>query len=273
MGDRYAAAPRVTTTPDFSQFHEALPWEGGAYCGPSAAGNAILWLGNNGYPNLLPEAEGEAGQIELVKALASKRCMNTGEKSGTGPTDMVKGLVAYAEARGYEVEEANYQGWKSVPKAYEGPKGLGPDGHADPDRAFDNLKPNTIVLLHLGWYRIHVGKNERVPSGPDFTRLGGHWVTLVGRKEPYGISNAEFVIHDPADIHHDRGAAGGRDDRVDMGPIPAGGHLYDRGGKTLVRCEGIHGLDGELRINTRSGANFALLDGVLVFRLRPPAGE
>ena len=266
----YVPAPRVAGTPDLSQFQDALPRGGRAYCGPSAASNAIVWLADHGFPNLLDEGmrDGEAGQLELVRALAAKGCMGTGERTGTGPTEMVKGLIAYAKARGYEVDEANYQGWKDVPEALRAPAGLGPDGHADPARAFENLRDDTIVLLHLGWYRIHPADYEGDRTS-EFTRLGGHWVTLVGRVEPVSVYKQRFIIHDPADIDHDGGRTGGRDDFVTTGTVPPGGHLYHANGKTLARCEGIHSLGGDLRRNKRGGATTTLLDGILVFRLRP----
>lgn len=232
---------RIQDTPDLPQINELLPGRGGQYCAPVSASNALAWLSERGYPKLMP-----GPQIELAKLLGTKELMNTATNDGTGVQDVVNGLTTYVDQCGYTIDELTYQGWRSARK-----KSLHRlPGHADVHEIAKRFSPDTVGLLNVGWYK---------RKGDDFERHGGHWVTLVGFEpgEP-----ATLLIHDPASRSPE-----GENERV-TAKLLRSGKLVGNNRELPTSAAGAWELGGELKLNKKKGVDTAILDGVVLLRLK-----
>ena len=70
---------RAKDTPDFCQTDPVgkFPGNGGYYCGPVAAANALMQLATSGFPKLRPPAAtGKESQIRMIHQLAGKEFMH-----------------------------------------------------------------------------------------------------------------------------------------------------------------------------------------------------
>lgn len=236
-------AQRIQGTPDLPQINELLPGRGGQYCGPVSASNALAWLSEQGYPKLM-----SGPQVELAKLLGSEEFMNTSVKSGTGSQAIAHGMSTYIKQCGYEIDELLHQGWKNTIKE---PVTKLP-GHANVPDIAERFSPTTVALLCVGWYK---------RAGEDYERQGGHWVTLVGIEpgEP-----AILLIHDPGS-RSDEGVT----ERVTASRIRSGRLTGKSKGKGLpIQAVDAWELGGELKISRKKGAETAVLDGVVLLRLK-----
>ena len=78
---------RINDVPDVMQMDPAgdLPFGGSYSCAPVSAANYLVWLAENGYPDLAPPADGEVQRVlDLAKELGSPRYMNA-RGGGVGP--------------------------------------------------------------------------------------------------------------------------------------------------------------------------------------------
>ena len=174
----------LKSMPDFCQMDRRLPGGGLQYCAPVAVSNVLVWLDQNGFPEILPDQDNSAeAQYHLIKRLGSQDYMNTDEETGTSPRETMLGLEKYAHDRGYDVA-IEWRGWRDGGK-FAAKK-------ESPDLAW--LKDGTTdlynTIISVGWYTHDFQKKI-------FTRLGGHYVTIVGidtrkPKEPV------LYIHNPS---------------------------------------------------------------------------
>ncbi len=238
-------------TPDLQQTDPAgdLPGGGQMYCAPVCVSNSFGWLAAKGFGGLVSGgANDRAGQFETARVLGSRAFMNTSASNGTGPVEVIKGVVKYLEKSGYDYE-LKYQGWRSCPGKYR-------CGTLRPSLEWikKGLVGDSAVWLNLGWYRYNARKDE-------YKREGGHWVTLVG----YGI-DAEGNENEDVLIIHDPAAAGGegREDFVEVERLESGkvaGFLFfTKSIKGLYRVKNA-GI-------VRNAREAAILDGAVVLRMR-----
>ena len=182
---------KVDSTPDLTQTDPdgKLPNGGRSHCGPVAVSNSLAWLAENGFGNLAPGLDDrKEAQFEVARLLGTKKYMNTNLQTGTGVGGVVEGLARYIEDRGYEYRFLKYEGWRKHPHRFG-------SGVAVPELSWmrEGLKGNSAVWLNVGWYRYSASTEE-------YTRIGGHWVTLAG----YGLDrkgkedSSILIIHDPA---------------------------------------------------------------------------
>jgi hypothetical protein len=181
---------RIDAIPDIGQTDPKCHFPSGGvhYCGPCAISNSLVWLGEHGYERLLPKAGDRiCTQVELVNTLASRKYMDTTLEGGTSPAGVLTGIAKYLGNSGYEYRRLLYQGWRKVPAKFD-------TGVCSPRIEWikSGLSGESAVWLNIGWYRYS-------PARKEYTRVGGHWVTLVG----YGVDEAGkddpdvIIIHDP----------------------------------------------------------------------------
>ncbi|HEY9753849.1 MAG TPA: hypothetical protein V6C97_01665 [Oculatellaceae cyanobacterium] len=181
---------RIDEIVDFKQTNPKanFPGDGSDFCAPTALSDHLLWLGNHGYPKLVPAAaDADATQISLIKTLASADFMGTDPATGTSPLQIMRALKKYVESCGYQVKSLSYEGFRPSAKPFE-------TGVLTPDLSW--LKSGSLApkacLLNIGWYKWDEATDT-------YTRTGGHWVALVG----YGVDAAgkpspdTIIVHDP----------------------------------------------------------------------------
>ncbi len=92
--------------PDFCQMdtrHGELPKGGINYCTPTAYSNILVYLDNNGFPNMMSQEDpSPCDQLELIKKLGEY--MNTSPESGTRNSGTIGGLRKYVSEKGYKTE-------------------------------------------------------------------------------------------------------------------------------------------------------------------------
>jgi hypothetical protein len=181
---------KVDELPDYYQRNGAyggFPRGGSVYCGPAAVSNSIIWLADNGYPDLVPSSGDRArDQHGTIAELASRKYMGLGW-GGIGPNGLARGLTRYIADKGYGQGQLLYQGWRRVAAEFR-------SGVAVPD--IDSLKAGTIGMrnayLNVGWY-------DHDRDSDTWTRTGGHWVAVVGYgHDGTGVNPDCLVVHDPA---------------------------------------------------------------------------
>lgn len=252
---------KMRGTPDLLQTLKAANFdgEGKEYCAPVAVSNSLMWLGNHGYPRLLPQVNGNARdtQIELVRILASAEMMNTGpisgRQGGTTPDGLVKGVSKYVESCGYKCKLIECQGWRYVSKEYN-PK-LAPPNLDWIKSALVNA--HTGVWWDIGWYRS--GKESGV-----YERIGGHWLTLVGYREDKRNPNnpGVFILHDPAL----RAGKSPARENVRLKRIEAGSLVGNKKGLPQSAI-GYYLVGGGMHVE--KNADYAILDCVIAMELAP----
>ncbi len=232
---------RIELTPDFPQNQKALPGNGGQYCAPVSASNGLAWLAKDGYPKLMP-----TNQVDLARELGSPTFMKTSLKNGTGIKGVTRGLANYVTNSGYSIKELAYQGWRSADKRLV----RRIPGHSNPLRIGHGLRKKSIVLLNVGFYK---------KRGSEYERRGGHWVTLVGSEKG---DTPILIVHDPA-----RRSPEGQHERVTATRIRTGKLVGSQAGLPIA-ARGAWELGGELKLQTRKGADTAILDGAILLRLK-----
>jgi len=181
---------RIDDIPDFKQNNPLAGFAGGGeeFCASTSLSDHLMWLGQNGYPKLLPECENGADvQISLIKKLAGKTYINTNAKVGTAPDEIMVGLQKYVTDCGYNVKTLNYQGFRPCADNFF-------SGMSRP--RFSYLQAGAVAprscWLNIGWYKWDEDTDV-------YTRIGGHWVALVG----YGVdvkgapNKKTIIVHDP----------------------------------------------------------------------------
>jgi hypothetical protein len=164
-----------------------FPNGGKDFCAPTASSNALVYLGLNGYPNLFQGDDLAA--LKLISLLSSPDYMGTDPNEGTGDSQVIRGILKYVGLKGYGIQSAEYRGWRPLDRAakrYETGKTV------DLDWVRTGIaRPNSIVLMHLGWFNKDASGN--------YNRVQGHWITATGYGGPDGGSANPnlFYVHNP----------------------------------------------------------------------------
>lgn len=244
---------KIDSTGDLTQTARdaGLPNAGITYCGPVAGSNSIMWLANNGFQHLAPNIlDRRKAHIEVARALGSEEYMNTNLKTGTGAAGVMLGLARYIEDKGYEYAYLRFQGWRTHPPRFSTGQDI-----VRLDWIKKGILGDSAVLLNAGWYKFDPWKDE-------YTRIGGHWVTLVG----YGVDkNGQIdpnvlIVHDPS-------PRCGRNphEYVRMEPITGGRLAGNRAGLPRL-AKGYYKMTGGMHVN--NAADFAILDGAVVLKMK-----
>lgn len=181
---------KIDTTPDYMQTDPAyggLPDGGTQYCGPVSVSNSLMWLSDNGFPNLTPHSnDRKRDQFDVARLLGSPTYMNIGSQ-GVGANGLCNGLKQYILDKGYTYNRLEFQGWRYINPEFD-------TGEDVPNLEW--VKLGVIgygsVWLNIGWYTYDSVTDE-------YTRIGGHWITLVGYGHDGGSPNLDYLIaHDSA---------------------------------------------------------------------------
>lgn len=185
-------ASKADATPDFCQTDKQGKFYNGGkmYCAPVAASNSIVWLAQQGYPQLLDAGESnKQSQIELIRTLASSDYMGTAGRNGTGPRSLTDGVYKYVTERGCKIERLEFRGWGSVRRQFSPTKeAITLDWIA---KAIAH--PRGVAFTNIGWYTYDKKRDT-------YIRHGGHWMTITGA----GVNargkrdNSVVHLHDPA---------------------------------------------------------------------------
>lgn len=249
---------------------------GAGFCGPVAASNALVWLAAHGYPRLLLGENGDTlyggvayasqsktlkAQIALVHALTGDNFVHMGG-NGASPAYMAKGVRAYVESKGYQVERLDSAAVVNDAPA-DFPKTL-------PLLPLESIKEafqkGAVVWLAIGWY-------QRDGDANTFTRTGGHFVTLVG----YG-KDATGTVDENVLIFRDPSQRAGRNYPNEFvrlhritGSTFGGGYFASRYGADKGRSA-----DGRFEIISgiplRAGMT-AIIDNATIMTLKPPTTQ
>lgn len=182
---------QINVVPDYVQTdlsYGGLPGGGTQYCAPVAVSNSLMWLDANGFSSLVPNSpDRKEDQFDLAKLLGSSTYLNTNLIDGTGANAILEGVKKYIIDKGYEYTNLKYQGWR-----YHSTEFSAGSDVPSLDWIKTGIKENGSVWLNVGWYDYNAAANE-------YSRIGGHWVTLVG----YGHNGVSvdpnyLIVHDPS---------------------------------------------------------------------------
>lgn len=164
---------------DFGRTGNLLPGDGLSYCAPVSMADLLVWLADNGYPELAPPDATKAQALNLVRGLGG--LFGTTAFDGTTGDAQEAGMRLYMGLKGFAPDEYEYVL-------------AGPTGEPRPGWEFfrDWNDGSSVVQVNLLWY-------ER-GTPPNLNRsIGGHNVALIGLDEAAGtitISNP-FPAGDP----------------------------------------------------------------------------
>jgi len=244
---RHAAAlpdectEKVDLMPDLCQTDEAfrsLPYGGRYSCGPTAFANVLVAMDRRGYEDLVPEdGQSKEQQRALLEQLGTKPYLHT-TRHGTGPISAMAGIRRFVQDRGYDAL-VEWRGWRHGGEFSSGE-------FVDPNWLLEGVLGESNVVVNVGWYKHD--EPQRL-----YTRIGGHYMTLVGyQKEGDEIT---YLIHDPAP----RAGTDKTTHHVRLVPIQAGELApWKKYGKRSA--VGYFLLEG---IVLKSTADVAILDGAI----------
>ena len=159
-------------------WHDGMPDEpqGQNECAPTSAGNSLEWL-NNKHGLDLPADRNEAGEIRDI--LKDATHMNTSPVTGTDDDDMIKGKLQFIAEN-------------DLPLTVEFmDDSLGDQTHAGLTATSAGTKPS------FDWIFDQMQKGQDVELGMTWAARGGHWVTLTGAIELFGVQM--LFYNDPDD--------------------------------------------------------------------------
>lgn len=175
---------KIYTIPDYTQTDPAyggFPGGGTQYCAPVSVSNSLMWLSDNGFPNLIPQSgDRQRDQFDVAYLLGSSVYMNTSLISGTGANNLCIGLKQYILDKGYTYNRLEVRGWRYIYQEFD-------TGEDIPNLHWVKLgiQGNGSVWLNVGFYTYDSVTDK-------YSRIGGHWITLVGYDQDY------LIAHDPA---------------------------------------------------------------------------
>jgi len=187
-----AHTDRIAATPDLCQTDKSAAFADGGkqFCGPVAVSDHFVWLANHGYPQLFHSAtKGKNGQVELAKALAAEKYMDTADLGGTQPPRLMAAVRAYVTDRGYEVARLEYRGYLPSKGDFES---AGP--HFDLDWLRHGVaSPRACTWLNIQWSKLDAATGQ-------YTDIDRHWLCVVGYGEDAKKKPAPqlFAVHDPS---------------------------------------------------------------------------
>jgi hypothetical protein len=227
--------------PDLCQTDEAFrttPYGGRSSCGPTSFANVLIAMDRRGFDDLVDgDVHCKATQRTLLDQLLAKGYLAI-NKSGLGPTTAMRGIERFVRQRGYRAR-LQWQGWRRG-----GPYATA--GAVDADWLRRGVIGPSNVVINVGWYRYDEDDDL-------YTRIGGHYMTLVSyRQDGEGFT---YLIHDPAP----RSGRGKVTHEARLVPIP-GGRLAS------WKQYGERPATGHFRIEgvvIKRTADVALLDGAI----------
>ncbi|MGE0191296.1 MAG: hypothetical protein AB7T63_04555 [Planctomycetota bacterium] len=235
-----------------------LPDGGRMFCAPVSAGAALLFLAQQGFGRLAPEApEAALAAADVVRRLGSSHYMNTSLAEGTGTSGFLRGLARYVTDRGYTIRRLDYAGWRAHPKGYA-------SGRSRPDlpALADALRrPATAAWWNVGWYRREIAADGQTPQ---WRRTGGHWVLVAGHDA--GAEGGAWLARDPSP----RSGRRPRVERLALETLVDGELVGDYPGLPQVARGMPRVLSG---LALPQDADTALVDGVVVLELEPQAAS
>jgi C-terminal processing protease CtpA/Prc len=246
---------KIYSIPDLTQTDKRADFPGGGtqYCCLVAIANSLMWMDSNGFPDLVQNSGNLFDdEVKLVKLLGSKAYMDTSLEYGTGTTKLMRGIKKYVQERGYEIKRLEYQGWRKHPPEMRSRL---------PVPRLSWIKQSIVgkgaVWLNVGWYDYNRSRDE-------YTRIAGHWVTLVGygKDENGRLDPTILILHDPSP----RAGKSFRNEYASVSRIRRGKLVGEWVG--LPRsAAGYYKLGGGMHIKRE--ANSAVIDGVIALELKP----
>jgi len=248
---------KIYSTPDFLQTDSSYGGIPGGqnYCGPVSVSNSLIWLDDNDFNNLVGNTnDRKRDQYNLIIKLGSSEYMDASE--GTSVNRLLEGVKTYVIDKGYAFHTIKYQGWKYHYSEYS-------TMNDKPDLNWirNAIDGNGVAWLNIGWYTYNNYTNT-------YTRIGGHWVTLVGYgHNGYSDSNPNYlIIHDPASRADKYGACFSNEYilpvRIFNGTLEGDEYGLPKS------ANGYYKLTDGMHIN--SSADFAILDGAVAARIDLP---
>ena len=199
-----ACTDKLDQMPDLCQTDEAfrsLPYEGRYSCCPTAVANVLVAMDQRGYDRLVDgDVESKDTQRSLLERLSAKPYLHTNQH-GIGPLGAMTGLERFVHQRGYTAE-LEWRGWRRGGQFTTG-------RFVDPTWLREGVEGESNVVLNLGWYRYD-------PEQDLYSRVGGHYMTLVGYRQEG--DQFRYLIHDPAP----RSGPGKVTHEARLVPIPSG---------------------------------------------------
>lgn len=202
--DPAECSENVALTPDLCQTDEAfraLPYRGSYSCGPTAFANVLIAMDRRGYENLVTgDVRSKDDQRALLLKLGAKPYLET-SRYGIGPVAAMRGIRRFVSERGYQAN-LQWQGWRRGGEFAAG-------RFVDPGWLREGVGGDSSMVLNVGWY-------DYDPAADLYSRVGGHYMTLVGFR-PEG-DRFTYLIHDPAS----RSGPGKVTHEARLAPIPTG---------------------------------------------------
>lgn len=231
----------LRSIPDLTQTIDGAGFAGGGsqFCAPVAVSNSLVWLEGR--------QREQRYQIELVKELASKEFMNTSTVDGTGTSELIRGVLKYAQQKWPNFNRLEYSGWRYCPEERRVAK------KPTIDWMIDGLHEKSAVWINVGWY-VTKQQGDEI----EFQRVGGHWVTFVGH------SNGKLILHDPAP----RAGKKPSKEMVRFEILRQGLQTGKKKGLP-ISAEGSIALTNGMPTSKR--ADVAIVDGVVIFEIEEPA--
>lgn len=171
-----------------SCFPKVIQWQGKPHCAPAAVSNSLIWLSENGYPQLQPFRDGDAlqNQAKLVNSLGE--VMDTTE-NGTSPRKVMSGLKKYFEQKKIKYKRLAAVGWRHVPEFV-----ANDSSKVTMDWIKEGIIGKGSTWILIGWCKFDSKKkNCKI--------YDGHWMTVVGYGQDRSgkIDPDILIIHDPAE--------------------------------------------------------------------------
>ncbi len=234
---------KVALMPDLCQTDEAFratPYGGRSSCCPTSFANVLIAMDQRGFDDLVAgDVRSEEAQRTLIEQLLAKGYLHV-NKSGIGPITAMKGIERFVRERGYDAR-LEWQGWRRGGQ-------FATANVVDTDWLRKGVMGQSNVVINVGWYRYNEDEDL-------YTRIGGHYMTLVGyRQDGNGFV---YLIHDPAPrsgpgkVTHDARLVPIRSGRLapwkQYGERPAAGHCRIEG-VVVKRTADLAILDGAIRL-------------------------
>lgn len=167
--DKNTATPDLVQT-GFGPNGAYLPFDGSAYCGPTAASMALGYLNAAGFTQLIGASPTDADYLNLVRVLSGLG--GASDSGGTLASSLLDGVGIYMDAKGI------------APAKRSIPSGNGGYHQTLGDIQSQNVDQH-ILFGALGWY---------VDQGGVYTRYGGHFFVITD--QTVGASGT-LTIHNP----------------------------------------------------------------------------
>ena len=236
------------------------------YCGPSAASNWLKYFDEQGYnfvDDSLSSSNSVRQQFSIIKTLGEDKYMKTqsSKESGTGFSSFIRGIDQYVTSHGHKIKKLEYYGWRLVNNQTYRRANIIPD----PNIIREKFGENTAIWLSLGWY-------EKDSSSNTYERKSGHYVTVAGFGHNGTESDSDYLIlHDSS-----KRSKTTTNEYVQFTQLPADAEMIKGCGNicnefthhgSSISFGDLYQITGDIAINTGSGANTAIIDGIYILQL------